>query len=93
MRPEFREALCAVTHVDGSARVQSVDADATPLLASILSQLARAGELPVVLNTSLNGAGEPIVAHAADALAFLVNHGHGVEALLIEDQLLTRPRK
>lgn len=89
VRPAFREALCAVTHVDGSARVQSVSSEAAPLLASILAQLKDLTGFPVALNTSLNGAGEPIVGHAADALAFLASHA--VDGLLIEDCLFTRP--
>jgi carbamoyltransferase len=89
VRPQFRDALGAVTHVDGSARVQSVSPRATPLLASILSRLGEATGLPVALNTSLNGAGQPIVAHATDALAFLMSHA--IDGLLIEDQLFTRP--
>jgi len=90
VKPSFREALAAVTHVDGTARVQSVSAAAAPLLAGILSQLEGAAQPPVALNTSLNGAGEPIVAHASDALAFLASHA--IDGLVIEDQLFRRPR-
>jgi carbamoyltransferase len=90
VRPAFRAGLAAVTHVDGTARVQSVDAASTPLLADILTHLGRATSLPVALNTSLNGAGEPIVAHAGDALSFLASHA--IDGLLIEDHLFRRPR-
>ncbi len=88
VRPEFRAALCAVTHVGGSARLQSVRSETTPLLAGILTQLQDLTGVPVALNTSLNGAGEPIVGSAADAIAFLTSHAIG--GLLIEDCLLTR---
>jgi carbamoyltransferase len=68
--------------------VQSVTT-ATPLLAQILGQLGEATGLAVALNTSLNAAGEPIVAHAPDALAFLSSHA--IDGLVIEDQLFRRP--
>jgi carbamoyltransferase len=73
--------------VDGSARVQTVT---TPgLLSSVLCELKAATDLPVVLNTSLNGPGEPIVAHATDALGFLCSHP--IDALVIEDMAFWRP--
>ncbi|MFY0535616.1 carbamoyltransferase C-terminal domain-containing protein [Nannocystis pusilla] len=54
----------------------------------MLTELAALGHDPVVLNTSLNGAGEPIVAGAEDALAFWLRHG--VDALVVEDLLIER---
>ena len=81
-------ALPAVTHVDGSARLQTVTADAAPTLHATLSELGRHGGPPVALLTSLNGPGEPIVDSAADALAFLMERP--VPALLVDDVLITR---
>lgn len=78
--PAAREKLEAVTHVDGTARLQTVKADCA--VGALLSRL----EVPVLLNTSLNGQGEPIVATEADALAFFL--AHPVDALLIEDVLI-----
>jgi carbamoyltransferase len=89
VRQQFRPSLAAVTHVDGTARVQTVTPEASPLFAAVLTQLERATGVPIALNTSLNGPGEPIVAHATDALAFLA--AHAVDAVLIEDQLFRRP--
>lgn len=85
-----RERLAAVTHEDGSARLQTVEAARAPELHAVLTALAAAGEDPVALNTSLNGAGEPIVASSEDALAFFLRHG--VDALMLEDLLIERPR-
>jgi carbamoyltransferase len=82
--------LAAVTHVDGSARVQTLASGVALLLTDVLTELARETDLPIALNTSLNGPGEPIVAHATDALAFL--SGHAIDGLLIEDYLFRRPR-
>ncbi|HKP58110.1 MAG TPA: carbamoyltransferase C-terminal domain-containing protein, partial [Polyangiales bacterium] len=89
VQPAAREALAAVTHVDGSARLQTVANDS--FLGRVLGQLRAAGHPPVVLNTSLNGRGEPIAAAAADALHFFVSHR--ADALLVEDMLVTRSNK
>jgi carbamoyltransferase len=83
-----RDALTQVTHVDGSARVQSVSAEQSPLLGALVRELERQGSFPVVLNTSLNGPGEPIVARAEDALGFLC--AHPLDALLIEDLVIRK---
>jgi len=85
VRPEHAHALTAVRHVDGTARVQTVGAHG--VLAPLLAEIERRA-LPVVLNTSLNGPGEPIVAGAVDAVAFFARHP--VDALLVEDVLIER---
>ncbi|MCW5809364.1 MAG: hypothetical protein KIT84_00005, partial [Labilithrix sp.] len=82
------EALAAVTHVDGTARVQTVTAASAPFLDAVLREVGRRTDVPVVLNTSLNGAGEPIVADATDALAFFT--AHPADAMLIGDLLFER---
>jgi carbamoyltransferase len=86
--PAARPALEAVTHTDGSARLQTVAPDS--FLGGVLRQLRAAGHPPVVLNTSLNGRGEPIAAVAADALHFFVSHR--ADVLLVEDVLVTRSK-
>ncbi|HLK88875.1 MAG TPA: carbamoyltransferase N-terminal domain-containing protein [Polyangia bacterium] len=86
--PARAAALPAVIHVDGTARVQTVTADGAPDLSTILEAVGRETGDPIVLNTSLNGAGEPIVAGPVDALAFFLQHP--VDAMLIGDALLER---
>jgi len=88
VRPEARARLGAVTHEDGTARLQTVEAARAPELHALLTALAAAGEDPVVLNTSLNGAGEPIVASGEDALAFYLRHA--VDALILEDLVIEK---
>ncbi|MGD8378131.1 MAG: carbamoyltransferase C-terminal domain-containing protein [Gammaproteobacteria bacterium] len=61
--------LPAITHVDGTARVQTVAADAGRIHA-VLREFEKQTGVPVVMNTSLNGPGEPIVETPAEALAF-----------------------
>ncbi|WP_395670305.1 carbamoyltransferase [Phenylobacterium sp.] len=66
VRPEHRGRLAAVTHVDGTARVQVLQREMEPRLhALIMAYGARTG-LPVLLNTSFNLAGEPIVNRVAE---------------------------
>jgi carbamoyltransferase len=71
VRPEYREQLPAITHVDGSARLQTVEPVNTPLLHAILDRFARRTGCPVLLNTSLNGKGDPVVETPEEALSVL----------------------
>ncbi len=66
--PAWRDRLPAVIHVDGTARIQTVDDADEPLLARMLSAFERSTGLPVVVNTSLNTAGRPMVDSISDAL-------------------------
>ena len=66
--PAWREKIPAVVHVDGTARVQTVDRSEQPLLAGMLEHFAALTGLPVVVNTSLNTAGRPMVDDPRDAL-------------------------
>ncbi len=65
---EWRARIPAVVHVDGTARVQTVDAADEPLMARVLAAFERRTGLPVVVNTSLNTAGRPMVDDPRDAL-------------------------
>jgi carbamoyltransferase len=66
VRPEWRDRLAAVTHVDGSARVQVLERDMAPRLHALLEAYGRRTGIPVLLNTSFNVAGEPIVTRALE---------------------------
>jgi carbamoyltransferase len=66
VRPEHRARLAAVTHVDGTARVQTVDAAMAPRLHALLTAYGRSSGIPILLNTSFNLAGEPIVTSALE---------------------------
>jgi carbamoyltransferase len=68
VRPGWRERIPAVVHVDGTARIQTVDRARQPELAAMLDGFARRTGLPVVVNTSLNTAGRPMVDSPQDAL-------------------------
>ena len=65
---QWRDRIPAVVHVDGTARVQTVDDESEPLVARMLRGFERRTGLPVVINTSLNTAGRPMVDDPRDAL-------------------------
>jgi carbamoyltransferase len=68
VRPEWRDRIPAVVHVDGTARIQTVDRAEEPLVARLLDAFERRTGVPVVVNTSLNTADRPIVDDPRDAL-------------------------
>src|SRR5437764_5918721 len=68
VRPAFREKLPAITHVDGSARAQTVAREHNPRLWQLLNEFERRSGLPVLLNTSFNVRGQPIVCTPEEAL-------------------------
>jgi carbamoyltransferase len=68
VRPEWRDRIPAVVHVDGTARIQTVDRHEEPLLARMLERFEERTGVPVVVNTSLNTAGRPMVDDPRDAL-------------------------
>ncbi len=80
--------LPAITHVDGSARPQTVDPAVAPRYAALLAAFERRTGCPLLVNTSFNVAGEPIVASPVDALFSLGTSG--IDALVLEDFLLDR---
>jgi carbamoyltransferase len=68
VRPEWRDRIPAVVHVDGTARIQTVDRHEEPLVARMLERFEERTGVPVVVNTSLNTAGRPMVDDPRDAL-------------------------
>jgi carbamoyltransferase len=68
VRPEWRDRIPAVVHVDGTARVQTVDRADEPLVAGLIDAFHARTGLPLIVNTSLNTAGRPMVDAPRDAL-------------------------
>ena len=83
-----RSVLPAVTHVDYSARIQTVDARRFPLFDALLERWERATGCPVLVNTSFNVRGEPIVCTPDDAYRCFVNTE--MDTLVIGSFLLER---
>ncbi|HXY60462.1 MAG TPA: carbamoyltransferase C-terminal domain-containing protein [Chthoniobacterales bacterium] len=74
IRPKYREMIPAVTHVDGTARLQTVHRETNPLYHRLISQFRELSGVPVVLNTSFNE-DEPIVCYPEEALACFLRVG------------------
>ena len=68
VRPDWLDRIPAVVHVDGTARIQTVSAEREPAVARTLRAFERRTGVPVVVNTSLNTAGRPMVDDPRDAL-------------------------
>jgi len=88
VRQEWRSRLGAVTHVDGSARVQVLDREMAPRLHALLETYGRRTGVPVLLNTSFNVAGEPIVTHALEG--YLTFRRCGIDVLVAGSTVVTK---
>ncbi|MBF0353651.1 MAG: carbamoyltransferase [Alphaproteobacteria bacterium] len=88
VREDKREVIPSVTHVDGSARVQTIERDGNPLLHRLLLEMKKRNGVPVLLNTSFNIRGDTIVRTPEDALKCFM--GTGMNALAIGPYLLTK---
>ena len=88
VREEHRAQLPAITHVDGSARVQTVSEANNPEFHALLRAVGRATGREMVLNTSFNVKGQPIVNTPREAIATFL--GTGIEALFMENVLVAR---
>ena len=89
VRPEWRDRIPAVVHVDGSARIQTVDRAEEPLVARMLDAFEARTGVPVMVNTSLNTAGRPMVDDPRDALECFGSAP--LDALALGPFLLRRP--
>jgi carbamoyltransferase len=87
-RPEL---TAAVTHVDGTSRVQTVSAVQNPYLYRIIDAFERRTGVPVVTNTSFNLRGEPMVSSPSDALQTFA--ASGIDTLAIENFLVDRDQQ
>lgn len=88
VRPERRSVIPAVVHVDGTARVQTVSRRTNPLFHRLISEFGRRTGVPVLLNTSFNDAGEPIVCSPSEAIRCF--RGTGLDALVLGPYFVER---
>lgn len=68
VRPDKTSRIPAVTHVDGTARIQTVNSRQHPLYHALLKEFKRLTDVPVLVNTSFNTLGKPIVCTPRDAI-------------------------
>ena len=87
VKKEFRERLAAITHQDSTSRTQTIG-DKKSLLYRICLNLKTSNQLPVLLNTSLNGPGEPILETEEQAVEFLETTG--IDALILDNRMFFR---
>jgi carbamoyltransferase len=87
-RPGKAQQVPAVVHVDGTGRVQTVERALQPRFHALLREFYRLTGVPMILNTSLNGPGEPIVETPIDALWCLL--GLGLDFLVLENRIIER---
>ena len=85
-----QQVMPAATHVDATTRPQVLPSHAAPALESILGQLEEAGSPPVLVNTSLNGPGKPIIDSAAQAVDTLKDLS--LDFLILGPHLIRPPR-
>ncbi|MEU8547595.1 carbamoyltransferase C-terminal domain-containing protein [Streptomyces roseoverticillatus] len=88
VRESRRAELGAVTHIDGSARLQITDPDSNPRYHSLVRAFGELTGTPVLLNTSFNNNAEPIVQDVGDALTCFLTTG--LDFLVVEDFLVRR---
>ncbi|MCA1630748.1 MAG: carbamoyl transferase, partial [Acidobacteria bacterium] len=89
VRSEMRERVPAVTHADGTARVQTVERAECPLYWSLIDAFGELTGVPVVLNTSFNVRGQPIVNTPAEAAETFLSTS--LDALVCGNHLALRP--
>ena len=88
VRPEHRDALPAITHVNGSARVQTVSAEDDAAFHALLRAVGRRTGREMLLNTSFNVKGQPIVNTPAEAIETFL--GTGIDDLFLENVLVRK---
>ncbi len=88
VRPEWRDKIPAVVHVDGTARVQTVCQDNNERLYKLLKEFDAITGVPVLLNTSFNVKGEPIVEEPQDAVECFLSTG--IDYLALQDVLIEK---
>jgi carbamoyltransferase len=85
---EIRSSVPAITHVDGSARVQTVDRERNPRLHALLEAFAGITGCPVMINTSFNVRGEPLVCTPLEAYTCFM--ATDIDTLVIDDYVLQK---
>ena len=88
IRPEKRSEIPAVTHEDGTGRLQTVSREQNPLYYELIQQFEKRTNVPVVLNTSFNLKGEPIVCSPQDAIRTFFSSG--LDGLIMGNSLVVK---
>jgi carbamoyltransferase len=89
VKTQHRDTLVSLAHPDGSARVQTLERDEDPFLHDVLGEFGRLTGYPILVNTSFNGPGQPILESPEDALDFLLR-AEELDGILLEQELVRR---
>jgi carbamoyltransferase len=73
VREEQRAKVPSITHVDGTARVQTCDQTSNPRLRRLITEFEKLSGVPIIINTSFNRKGEPVVCKPAHAIDCFLN--------------------
>lgn len=88
VRKEYQPKLPAITHVDGSARLQTVRADTNPRYHRLITEFGKLSGIPVLLNTSFNIMGEPVVESPLQAIRCFFSNG--LDVLVMGDFIVSK---
>ena len=88
IKKKWHSTIPSVTHVDGSGRLQTIDKKQNPLYYSLIKEFGRLSKIPILINTSFNIRGEPIVCSPYDAYKCMM--GTGIDCLVIGKYLVWR---
>lgn len=88
IRPEMQDRIAAVCHVDGTGRLQTVKEEWNPRFYRLLNHFHHLTDIPVLLNTSFNVMGKPLVHTLEDAIAVFMTTG--LDVLVINDYLISK---
>jgi len=86
VKEEWKEKLKSITHVDGTARIQTVTRKQNPFMYDLLTEFKKISGHGVLLNTSFNVNGRPILSSISDA--FTIFREGGLDLLVIEDYMV-----
>ena len=84
-------AYPAITHIDGSARLQTVNKESNKKMADLLEAYYQLTQVPLLVNTSFNVRGEPIVNHPEDAFRCFMNSG--IDILVMDDYVFYQEKQ
>ncbi len=90
LEQEMRSKVAAVCHVDGTGRLQTVKQEWNPRFYQLIQCFYQKTDVPMLLNTSFNVMGKPLVHSLEDALAVFLTTG--LDALVVNDYLISKPR-
>lgn len=88
IKPEYKTIVSGIVHVDGTSRLQTVSKESNLFIYSLLTKMEEIGKTPILLNTSLNTKGSPLIQKTSEAYEML--NKTGLDKLIINDILVSK---